>query len=550
MSTMIGIAPNAASDRGNGRYRREFVLACLLATVATMATPALLSLSGYLLARASQAPPILTLTTAIVGVRLFAIVRAAGRYGERLVSHDLALRLLTGTRVAVYERMIARPQASESTSLLDRLVADTERLQDRIVRVRVPAMAIAITAVAAVTITFVVESTAGIVLATAMVVHVAITWLIEVPSGRRRAREHASLRESLTGELVAVLDGAAELTAWGAGEARAARAAELGARVDRRVRHDAARASAGVAVSLVITGATTLAVLLIANAAVADGRLGPNAVPALALLAFGAIEAIGPLSDVLVARNEVAVARERIAAIVDAETTPTTDKAVHDVAVAPVGLSARGIGVRLGDRRVLADVDLDVAPGERVALVGPSGVGKSVLTRVMMGLQARDAGTAAIDGRPVERMDETERAEAVSWAPQDPYIFPTSIADNVRISNPDADDAAVEEALRAVGAGPWIDRLPEGIHTRVGEFGATCSGGERQRIGLARVALSSAPFAVLDEPASHLPRGEVHAAIRAAVDGHPGRGVLLVTHHDDELELMDRVVTLDIPEPK
>ncbi len=549
MSTAAGIGPRVTTGIGSSRRRREFLLACLLATLATMASPALLSLSGYLLARASQAPPILTLTTAIVGVRLFAVVRAAGRYGERLVSHDLALRLLTGTRVHVYERMTARLHTGESTSLLDRLVADTERLQDRIVRVRVPAVAIAVTGVVAVGVTLLVERTAGLALAAGIVLHVIVTWMIEVPSGRRRAREHARLRESLTGELVAVLDGASELVAWGAGEDRAARAAALGAQVDRRVRRDAARASAGLAVSLVMTGATTLIVLLITNAAVADGRLGPNAVPALALLAFGAMESVGALSDVFAARNEVAVAAERIAAVIDDAPAPVDRdrSSTTPTAVATAGLSARRVCVRLGEREILRDVDLDVGPGERVALVGASGVGKSVLTRVMLGLQAQDTGSAAVDGHPVADMDEARRAAAVCWAPQDPYLFPTSIADNVRIARPDADDAAVEDALRRVGAGPWIDSLPDGVHTRVGEFGARCSGGERQRVGLARVALSHAPYAVLDEPASHLPRDEVHAAIRGAIDARADRGVLLVTHHRDELELMDRVVPLDAP---
>ncbi len=190
-------------------------------------------------------------------------------------------------------------------------------------------------------------------------------------------------------------------------------------------------------------------------------------------------------------------------------------------------------------------MDLEVRRGERVALVGASGVGKSVLTRVALGLQAPDDGTATIDGRSALDMDEVERAGLVCWAPQDPYLFPISIAENVRIADPGAGDDAVETALRRVGAGPWIDRLPDGIHTRVGEFGARCSGGERQRIGLARVALSPATFAVLDEPASHLPRDEVHAAIEGAVAGRADRGLLLVTHHRDELDLVDRVVSLD-----
>ncbi len=525
--------------------RREFVTACLLATLATMAAPALLSLSGYLLTKAAQAPPILTLTAAIVGVRFFALVRATARYAERLVSHDLALRKLTTTRLWVFERMLdatARPAAS--THMLDRLVADTETLQDRIVRVQVPGVALVATTVTGVVITWLILPAAAALLAAGLVLQAILIALIETPAARARAERHARTREDLTGELVAVLDGAAEIVAWGAAPAYTARVHDTGATLDRITRQDARRASAASAASLLGSTLLAVAVLLVAADAAQAGAIAVTMVAALALLALGLAEAVGMLGDILVARNEVRVAVARLddaAASADHTPRPSTQPP------ADVRLRARGLTLTFEGREVLRGVDLVVGTGERVAIVGPSGVGKSMLTQIVLGLTRPEEGSVTIGGVDITGLDDAGRSALMCWAAQDPHLFPVSIADNVRIADPDANDDRVEWALRAVGAGPWLDALPDGIHTRVGEFGARCSGGERQRVGLARVALSRAPLAVLDEPASHLPRNEAVDAIRAAVDARPGRGLLLVTHHMDELELVDRTIPLTEP---
>ena len=141
-------------------------------------------------------------------------------------------------------------------------------------------------------------------------------------------------------------------------------------------------------------------------------------------------------------------------------------------------------------------------------------------------------------------MDGAALRETVRWAPQDPHIFATTIAANVRIAAPEADDAAIEAALRAVGAGPWLDALPDGLATRLGEFGERCSGGERQRIGLARAYLCGGGLLVLDEPASHLPHDEALTALSAVMDAEPDRGALLITHRREEVDLTGREIRL------
>ena len=207
----------------------------------------------------------------------------------------------------------------------------------------------------------------------------------------------------------------------------------------------------------------------------------------------------------------------------------------------------RGLTLERAGRRILDGVDLDIAPGERVALTGASGAGKSTLADVLVGFAEPSAGQVRTGGVDLEHVDGAALRETVRWTPQDPHIFATTIAANVRIAAPDADDATLEAALRAVGAGPWLDALPDGLATRLGEFGERCSGGERQRIGLARAYLCGGGLVVLDEPASHLPHDEALTALSAVMDAEPGRGVLLITHRRDEVALAGREIRLEGP---
>jgi ABC-type transport system involved in cytochrome bd biosynthesis fused ATPase/permease subunit len=208
------------------------------------------------------------------------------------------------------------------------------------------------------------------------------------------------------------------------------------------------------------------------------------------------------------------------------------------------GVTVHHLRLERAGRRILEGVDLEIAPGERVALTGASGAGKSTLADVLAGFAEPSAGHVRVGGVELGRVDGDALRETVRWMPQEPHIFATSIAANVRIAAPDVDDATLESALRAVGAGPWLDSLPDGLATRLGEFGERCSGGECQRIGLARAYACGGGLLILDEPASQLPRDEALSALAAVMDAEPGRGVLLVTHRREEIALADREVRL------
>jgi ATP-binding cassette subfamily C protein CydCD len=530
--------------------------ATLLAAGALTSSVGLLVVSAWLISRASQQPPILYLQVAIVSVRALGISRGVLRYAERVVGHDAALRSLTEVRVAVYGRLERLAPAGlgrhRRGDLLARMVGDVDSTTDLVVRVIVPALASLVAGLVAVGIGWSLVPAAGLALLGAVIVGGLVAPALSVAVGARAQAGRAHAEGVLSSELVTSLEAAAELRAFGVVEDALDRIATADHRLTTLDRRSALAGGLGEGLSVVATGLCLVACLWLGASAVPAGTLDGVWLAALVLLPLALTDVLSGTIPAALARARVAGAARRIVEVIDApDPVPTVAPEAPAAARTTTGhhhaavldrLSA-GYPGSLSD--ALADLDLDLSAGRRIALVGPSGSGKSTAVAVLVRLLDHRAGDYHLDGTDVRELPEEQVRLVVGALDQHAHLFDSTIEENLLLANRDATAAQLQDALDGAELSGWVAELPAGLHTRVGVGGSHVSGGEAQRIALARLLLADRSVALLDEPGEHLDVAAADRVTRAALEAVAGRTVLLVTHRMSHTQQCDEVVVLD-----
>ncbi len=530
--------------------RGRLALSILLGALAVIFGIGLMATAGYLIARAAERPAILSLTAAIVAVRFFALARPIARYLERLASHDLAFRVLANIRVRFYERIEplapAGLEAYRRGDLVSRMVGDIDALQSLYLRgLAPPLVAVAAGAVAVGVAAAILPVAALILGAGLLVAGIAVpvaSWRIGSAAGGRRA----AAQGHLSSELVELLRGAPELVVYGREDATLARVRRADSALVRLARRDALAAGIADGLGILVTGATVVWVLAAAVAAHAAGDLDRVLVAALALLALASFESVASLPLAARELSSTLAAGRRVLELTDREPT-VRDPA--DPAPAPPrspAITLDGVRARYAadEPPALDGVSLVLEPGRRLALVGPSGAGKTTVVNLLLRFLDPEAGRVTLGGRDLRDYRQEDVRRAIAVAGQDAYLFSTTIRENVRLAKPDAADGEIEDALRRAQVWDWIASLPAGMDTPVGEEGTQLSGGQRQRIALARALLADAPVLVLDEPTAHVDPETAERLVGDILSAADGRSVLLVTHRPEGLDLVDEVVSL------
>jgi ATP-binding cassette, subfamily C, bacterial CydC len=511
---------------------------------------ALMTAAGYLISRAAERPEILSLTVTIVAVRFFGLARPLARYFERLASHDLALRSLGRVRRRFYERIEplapAQLEGYRRGELLGRMVGDVDALQGLYLRGLGPPLVALLTGAACVGVAAAFLPAAAVVLAAGLLAGGLAVPALALALGRAAGRRQSAARAELTAELVELLRGAPELVAFGREQETLARVHAVDGELVRLGRRDAFVSGLADSLSLLVAGVTTAAVLAVAVAAHDSGVLDRVLVATLALLALSSFDSVAPLPATARELAATVAAGRRVLELTDCE------PAVLDPAKpmpppprrAPVALEGVSARYAPGEPPVLRGADLRLEPGQHVALVGPSGAGKTTVTNLLFRFLDPEAGRVTIAGHDLREYRQEDVRRMFALAGQDAHLFDTTIRANLQVARPGAADTELEDALRRAGIDLWVASLQDGLDTLVGEEGMQLSGGQRQRLVLARALLVDAPVLVLDEPTAHLDAGTAARLMDDILEAATDRTVLLITHRAEGLERMDEVVEL------
>jgi ATP-binding cassette subfamily C protein CydC len=530
--------------------RGQLLLAVAAGAAATGCGVALLAVSGFLLARASQHPNIIAISAAVVAVRALSVGRGVFRYLERLTSHDAAFRILADVRVSIYRRLErlapAGLTALRSGDLLARLISDVDATQDLFIRGITPPLAAALVGAGAVMACLAILAPAGAMLAAGLLAAGIGIPVLAARTGRDAARRAAPARGQLAATVTDLLAGAAELQAFGAEETALAAVTAADADLARQARRNASAHGLSIGLSSAIAGLTLWGVLLLGVAATGDGALTRVPLAVLTLTALASFEAVTVLPAAAIQLGQARASAHRIAAVLDAPDPirePATPRPLPD---GPVWVTLRGAQVRYvpGGPAALDGIDLDLPPGHRIALLGPNGAGKSTVASVLLRFVDLAAGTATLNGHDLASYAADDVRTLIGGCPQDPHIFDSSLRDNLRLARPEATDEELADAAARAGLLDWIGSLPRGWDTPTGAHGAALSGGQRQRLALARALLADPALLVLDEPTAHLDPDSRRALTRDLLAATAGRSVLLITHDLDGLDQVDQIVVL------
>ncbi|MCM3206781.1 thiol reductant ABC exporter subunit CydC [Paenibacillus illinoisensis] len=560
------------------QYRWRFAGVIALGTCAACCAVLLLFTSGFLISKSALRPEnILMVYVPIVGVRAFGIFRAVFRYAERLAGHDAVLRVLADQRVKLYR--ILEPQAlflrsrMQTGDVLGALAEDVERLQDIYLRTVFPAITALILYGAAVisfgTVDLGFALWMGLYLLFLIGLLPAITLKITWKQKVRLKKENSHLYTRLT-------DGVLGLGDWLA-SGRAAEFVRLQEKGEERA--DSVRRSLRRwtrwrdLIAQCVIGLMVVSVTLWAGSQAAAGQLPAVMIAAFVLVLFPLTEALLPVSDAVERIPEYRESLDRLQHLEGKGHAPDATSGRDEMVQATEAPSesaemtnrSRDQRIRLRippklradiridhvsyryaseDAHAVQGVSLHLPHGKRLAILGRSGGGKSTLLKLIQGALLPSAGEVLINDQPVQTLGENV-PDVIAVLNQNPHLFDTTVANNLRIGRPHATDEEIRRVANQVGLSGLIESLPQGYNTPMLETGMRFSGGERQRIALARVLLRETPVVIFDEPTVGLDPVTERALMRTILDSMQGKTMIWVTHHLIGAEQMDEVIFME-----
>ena len=452
----------------------RLALASLLGAGAVGAGIGLIATSAWLISRASQRPQESALAIAIVAVQFFGLSRGLFRYGQRVAGHDVAFRALAELRVSSYRRLESLAPAGlaafRSADLLARVVHDIDSLQDLLLRVIPPFVIAVIVGAGTVSLVWWILPAAGLILLSALILAAtALTWLTGILA-RRSESKQAALHGQLTSAVVDLMQGAPELTAYGAVDAQLDRASTVDAQLTRVACAAARTTGVGQGLATLLLGLAMWGALLVGVAAVHAGTLEAVLLAVIALIPLAAFELVTDLPAATQTLQRVRRSAARTLELTEVDPPVPEPSDPQPVPPAPYTLTVRRLRTRYDEHApwVLDGLDLDLVTGSTVAVVGPSGAGKSTLADVLLRFLPYQHGSVELNGIPISRLCGDDYRRVIGLVSQDAYVFDTTLEENLRLARRDATRPRIAQRLRRARLLEWTDGLPAGLATPVG----------------------------------------------------------------------------------
>ena len=534
------------------RHKWMLTLGVVLAIVTLLASIGLLTLSGWFLSASAVAGFAglysFNYMLPAAGVRGTAITRTAGRYFERLVSHDATFRVLQHLRVTTFSKLLPLSPAGlaryRQGELLNRVVADVDTLDHLYLRVISPLVG-ALVVIVVVTLglclldVHIALLLGGIMLATLFILP-PLFYRAGKPTGEKLTRLRGEYRQQLTGWL----QGQAELTIFGASRRYRAQMENTELNWHEAQRKQSELTALSQALMLLIGGGAVMAMLWMASGGVGDNAQPGPLIALLVFCALAAFEALAPVTGAFQHLGQVVASALRITQITGQQPEVQFSTAVSEV---PEQLALRLADVTFAydgqAQPALDHINLTIPAGAHVAVLGRTGCGKSTLLQLLTRAWDPTQGQILFNDTPLVQMSETALRKTVSVVPQRVHLFSATLRDNLLLAAPGAADEVLRGMLEKVGLQKLLE--DEGLNSWLGEGGRQLSGGELRRLAIARALLHNAPLMLLDEPTEGLEATTERQILDLLKKEMQDKTVLMVTHRLRGLADFDQIIVMD-----
>jgi thiol reductant ABC exporter CydC subunit len=483
-------------------------------------------------------------------VRFFGISRGIFRYLERLATHEVNFNLLSQIRVWFYRGIEPLAPAglvyAASGDLLSRAVSDIDTLEDFYVRVVSPPLVAAIVTAGMGLFVRLFDPVLAFVVVLGLLLCAILAPALLFTVNKRMGRALIEERGRFNGILVESIQGLSDLLAFGRENEQIKKVKAAGDRLGKIQLHLSLSREFSTTLNGLITNLTLWAVLWAAIPLVNQEKLDGVSLAVLALLTTASFEAVMPLAQSGQVLQSSLQAARRLFAVADIAIPVETTASPCSAPLSPA-VVIRDLCFRYNPDQpwVLEGIQLDLPPKKKIAIVGPSGAGKTTLLNLLLRFWEYERGSIELDGVDIRQYAPADVRGLISLVSQSTYLFSATVRQNLLLARPGAQEDELIGAIARVGLEDWLAQLPSGLDSWLGEHGVQMSGGERQRLAIARAILQDRPILFLDEPTANLDAVTEQQIIEMLIGVSKERSLLWVTHRLSGLEMMDEILVLN-----